>query len=109
MALAWSSVMAAMFWVVVAAGASLVVGTRQALIGLVAAVLVHGGFCFVMSRTAATTGLTVGLFSRALFGYRGAAIATLALALTGTWFAVFEPGPAIGVGVCGSAVSQELL
>ncbi|MCE0762640.1 thiamine permease [Pseudonocardia kujensis] len=90
MALAWSSVMAAMFWVVVAAGASLVVGTRQALIGLVAAVLVHGGICIVMSRTAASTGLTVGLFSRALFGYRGAAVATLALALTGTWFAVFE-------------------
>jgi hypothetical protein len=52
--------------------------------------VVHGSFCFVMSRAAATTGLTVGLFSRALFGYRGAAIATLALALTGTWFAVFE-------------------
>jgi purine-cytosine permease-like protein len=90
MALAWSSVMAAMFWVVVAAGASLVVGTRQALIGLLAAVVVHGGFSYVMSRTSATTGLTVALFSRALFGYRGAAIATLALALTGTWFAVFE-------------------
>ena len=90
MALAWSAVMAAMFWVIVAAGASLVVGTAQALIGLLAAVAVHGGFCYVMSRTAADTGLTVGLFSRALFGYRGAAIATLALALTGTWFAVFE-------------------
>jgi purine-cytosine permease-like protein len=90
MALAWSSVMAAMFWVVVAAGASLVVGTAQALIGLAVAVVVHGSFCYVMSRTAARTGLTVGLFSRALFGYRGAAIATLALALTGTWFAVFE-------------------
>jgi purine-cytosine permease-like protein len=90
MALAWSAVMAAMFWVIVAAGASLVVGTQQALIGLVAAVVVHGGLCYVMSRTAASTGLTVGLFSRALFGYRGAAIATLALALTGTWFAVFE-------------------
>jgi purine-cytosine permease-like protein len=90
MALAWSAVMAAMFWVIVAAGASLVVGSVQALIGLVAAVVVHGAFCFVMSRTAATTGLTVGLFSRVLFGYRGAAIATLALAITGTWFAVFE-------------------
>jgi purine-cytosine permease-like protein len=90
MALAWSAVMAAMFWIVVAAGASLVVGTVQALIGLVLAVLVHGGLCFVVSRTAAATGLTVGLFSRVLFGYRGAAIATLALALTGTWFAVFE-------------------
>jgi purine-cytosine permease-like protein len=90
MALAWSAVLAAMFWVIVPAGASLVVGTKQALIGLVVAVLVHGGLCYVMSRTAATTGLTVSLFSRALFGYRGAAIATLALALTGTWFAVFE-------------------
>src|SRR6478672_6540995 len=71
MALAWSAVMAAMLWIVVAAGASLVVGTRKALIGLVAAVVVHGGLCYVMSRTAASTGLTVGLFSRVLFGYRG--------------------------------------
>jgi purine-cytosine permease-like protein len=90
MALAWSALMSAMFWVVVAAGASLVVGTVQALIGLAVAALVHGSLCLVMSRTAADSGQTVGLFSRAMFGYRGAAIATLALGLTGTWFAVFE-------------------
>ena len=90
MALAWSALMSAMFWVVVAAGASLVVGTVQALVGLAVAALVHGSLCLVMSRTAADSGQTVGLFSRAMFGYRGAAIATLALGLTGTWFAVFE-------------------
>jgi purine-cytosine permease-like protein len=90
MALAWSAVMAAMFWVVVAAGASLVVGTVQTLIGLAAAVVVHGAICYYMSRTAAETGLTVGLFSRSMFGYYGASIATLFFAVTGTWFAVFE-------------------
>ena len=90
MALAWSAVMAAMFWVVVAAGASLVVGTVQTLIGLAAAVVVHGAICYCMSRTAAETGLTVGLFSRSMFGYYGASLATLFFAVTGTWFAVFE-------------------
>jgi purine-cytosine permease-like protein len=90
MALAWSAVMAAMFWVVVAAGASMVVGTVQALIGLAAAVVVHGAICYFMSKTAAETGLTVGLFSRSMFGYYGASIATLVFAVTGTWFAVFE-------------------
>jgi purine-cytosine permease-like protein len=90
MALAWSAVMAAMFWVVVAAGASLVVGTVQTLIGLAAAVVVHGAICYYMSRTAAETGLTVGLFSRSMFGYYGASLATLFFAVTGTWFAVFE-------------------
>jgi purine-cytosine permease-like protein len=90
MALAWSAVMAAMFWVVVAAGASMVVGTVQALVGLAAATLVHGAICFAMSRTAARTGLTPGLFSRSMFGYYGASIATFVFAVTGTWFAVFE-------------------
>jgi purine-cytosine permease-like protein len=90
MALAWSAVMAAMFWVVVAAGASMVVGTVQALIGLAAAMLVHGAICFAMSRTAARTGLTPGLFSRSVFGHHGASIATFVFAVTGTWFAVFE-------------------
>ena len=64
MALAWSALMSAMFWVVVAAGASLVVGTVQALVGLAVAALVHGSLCLVMSRTAADSGQTVGLFSR---------------------------------------------
>ena len=90
MALAWSAVLAAMFWVVVAAGASFVVGSVQALIGLAVAVMVHGAICWVMSKTAAETGLTVGLFSRSMFGYRGASIATFVFAVTGTWFAVFE-------------------
>ncbi len=40
MALAWSALMSAMFWVVVAAGASLVVGTVQA--RRARAALVHG-------------------------------------------------------------------
>lgn len=90
MALAWSAVMAAMFWVVVAAGASLVVGTVQTLVGLAAAAAVHGAICYAMSKTAADTGLSVGLFSRSMFGYYGASIATLVFAVTGTWFAVFE-------------------
>lgn len=90
MALAWSAVLAAMFWVVVAAGASFVVGSVQALIGLAVAATVHGAICWVMSKTAAETGLTVGLFSRSMFGYRGASIATFVFAVTGTWFAVFE-------------------
>ena len=90
MAMAWSALLAAMFWIVIAATAAIAVGTTQAIIGLVAAALVHGVINIYLSRAASRSGLTVSLFSRALFGYHGASIATIVFAITATWFAVFE-------------------
>jgi purine-cytosine permease-like protein len=87
---AWSALLAAMFWVVLAATTAVIVGTVQAVIGIVLAAVVYSAIAYFMHKTAALSGLSVGLFSRSLFGYGGAAIVNLVYALTILWFAVFE-------------------
>ena len=44
----------------------------------------------IISRYAISTGLSVGLFSRVLFGAKGAALATLIFFVTAIYYAVFE-------------------
>jgi hypothetical protein len=96
LAMAWLGFPTAIFWMVVPATLSLAVGTKSVLIGLaVSAVLVAlGGYVVIPWATA--TGLPVSVFSRRMFGYFGAACATLVLAATGVYFAAFE-GSVIGV------------
>lgn len=96
LAMAWLGFPTAIFWMVVPAGLTFAVGTKAVLIGLVAsALLVAFGAYFVIP-WASATGLPVSVFSRGLFGYFGAALATLVLAATGIYFAAFE-GSVIGV------------
>jgi cytosine/uracil/thiamine/allantoin permease len=96
LAMAWLGFPTAIFWMVVPAGLTLAVGTKAVLIGLaVSAVLVAFGAYFVIP-WATATGLPVSVFSRRMFGYFGAACATLVLAATGIYFAAFE-GSVIGV------------
>ncbi|SDZ49415.1 purine-cytosine permease family protein [Herbiconiux ginsengi] len=90
MAFAWSSLLTAMFTVVLAATAASIVGTADAIIGIALASATYGVINYFMQKTATTSGLTVGLFSRSLFGYSGAAVVTIIYALTAIWFAVFE-------------------
>jgi hypothetical protein len=90
LAMAWLGFPTAIFWMVVPAGLSFAVGTGPVLIGLVvSAVLVAAG-AYVVIPWATATGLPVSVFSRRLFGYFGAAFATLVLAATGIYFAAFE-------------------
>jgi hypothetical protein len=90
LAMAWLGFPTAMFWMVVPAGLTFAVGTEAVLIGLVvSAALVAFGAYFVIP-WATATGLPVAVFSRGLFGYFGAALATLVLAATGIYFAAFE-------------------
>lgn len=96
LAMAWLGFPTAIFWMVVPAGLTFAVGTGPVLIGLLAsAALVAFGAYFVIP-WASATGLPVSVFSRGLFGYFGAALATLVLAATGIYFAAFE-GSVIGV------------
>jgi hypothetical protein len=96
LAMAWLGFPTAIFWMVVPATLTLAVGTKSVLIGLaVSAVLVALGGYFVIP-WATATGLPVSVFSRRMFGYFGAACATLVLAATGVYFAAFE-GSVIGV------------
>lgn len=94
--MAWLGFPTAIFWMFLPAALTFAVGTQAVLIGLaVSAVLVALGAYFVIP-WATATGLPVSAFSRRMFGYFGAACATLVLAATGLYFAAFE-GSVIGV------------
>lgn len=88
--MAWWAMMSAVFYLVTAAVIALAVGTVNALIGMVLAVLAFSAVNYVFSRYAARTGLTVALLSRRLFGHAGAALASLLFAATAIYYAVFE-------------------
>ena len=90
LAMAWSSLLTAMFWIVFAATVALAVGTRDALIGIALSVVVYGAINGVLSVAAARTGLTVALLSRSMFGYFGASLATAVFAAGAIYFAIFE-------------------
>jgi len=80
----------AMFWLIFAALIALTVGSRNAIIGLVMAVVFYGVTNYFVQAYAARTGTSVALFSRTLFGYHGAALAPLLFAATAIYYAVFE-------------------
>jgi purine-cytosine permease-like protein len=62
----------------------------NALIGIALTVIAYSLVNTVITRVASTSGLTVALFSRSMFGFVGAAIATLIFAATATYYLVFE-------------------
>ncbi len=88
--MAYSAVFTSMFNLIVAPTVALAVGTVNAIIAMVLAVVLYGVINYVVSAYAARTGLTVALFSRSIFGYVGAALATLLFASSCIFFAVFE-------------------
>lgn len=88
--MAWYALVSAMFFLVVAGTVALAVGTVDALIGIGLSVAVYGVINFFISRYAGETGLTVALFSRSMFGFVGAAIASLIFAATAIYYMVFE-------------------
>lgn len=88
--MAWYAFASAMFWLIVGATVSLAVGTRDTLIGLGLSVVAYSVIGRLMSRHAARTGISSALFSRALFGYLGAAVAPFIVGATALYYAVFE-------------------
>lgn len=88
--MAYYSLVSAMFFLYLAASLAAAYGTRNALIGLALTVVVYGAINAVLSRFAAESGLTVALFSRALLGRAGSALASLVFAATAIYYAVFE-------------------
>jgi purine-cytosine permease-like protein len=88
--MAWWSLCSAMVYLIIGASLALFYGTANAVIGMVLSVLVYSVVNFVLTRYAIKTGLSVSLFSRVLFGSAGAALATLILAATVIYYAVFE-------------------
>src|SRR5215218_4504268 len=75
--MAWYAVATAFFYMYFAAFIALAYGTVNALIGIALTVIVYSLINSVILRVASTSGLTVALFSRSMFGFVGATIATL--------------------------------
>jgi cytosine/uracil/thiamine/allantoin permease len=75
--MAWGGMFSAMFWLYVAATVASVVGTVNAVIGIVLTCLTKGAMNYVFARYASRTGLTVALLSRRIFGYFGSVLAHL--------------------------------
>ena len=88
--MAWWGVASAMFYVVTGAAVAASVGTASALVGIVLTVLVYGAINGFLSILASETGLSVAMLSRSMFGFVGAALATLILAATAIYYFVFE-------------------
>lgn len=88
--MAWWVVCSAMFYIVVGIAMAKAYGTVNAIIGLGITVVAYGIVNGIISRYAISTGLSVGLFSRVLFGAKGAALATLIFFVTAIYYAVFE-------------------
>ena len=88
--MAWYAVMTAFFYLYFAAFLALAYGTTNALIGIVLSVVTYSLVNIVIVRTASRSGLTVALFSRSMFGFVGASIATLIFAATAIYYTVFE-------------------
>lgn len=88
--MAWSSIIGAMFWLIVGAQVAGAVGTRDALIGIGLSALAYGVICYIFATVGSRHGITVALLSRGLFGYQGASLATLVFAAGAIYFAAFE-------------------
>lgn len=90
LSMSWYSLVSGMFYLVTAATLAAVVGTVDALIGIVLACFAFGALGYITSRFAAETGLTVALASQRLFGASGSVVAPLILTATSMYYAVFE-------------------
>ena len=88
--MAWFAVMSAMFWLVFAGTMSLLVGTRDALIGMVVSAILLAAISSVLSRYAAQSGQSLSFFSRRVLGYWGGAFASLVVGVTAIYYCAFE-------------------
>ncbi|MFC3847442.1 hypothetical protein ACFOPX_02680, partial [Helicobacter baculiformis] len=88
--MSWWGVCSALFYVVVGVAMAQAYGTKNAIIGLLITVVAYSLINAFIASYAAKTGLSVALFSRVLFGSKGAALATLIFFATAIYYAVFE-------------------
>ena len=88
--MAWWGVCSAMFYLVIGIAMAENYGTKNAIIGLLISCVAYGTINGIITRYAIRTGMSVALFSRVLFGHKGAALATLIFFATAMYYAVFE-------------------
>jgi hypothetical protein len=96
--MAWWSLCSAMIWLLVSATLAMNYGTANAVTGLVLSVFTYGIINSVISRYAIRTGLSVGLFSRKVYGKVGEILATGIFFSIAIYYCVFE-GSVIAVAI----------
>lgn len=96
--MAWWALCSAMIWLLISATLAVNYGTVNTLIGLTLSVVIYGIINAVITRYAIKTGLSVGLFSRRVFGRTGDLLATALFFTIATYYAVFE-GSVIAVAI----------
>ncbi|MGW6359590.1 purine-cytosine permease family protein [Streptomyces sp. NPDC055092] len=84
------SLLSAMVWLFYGALVSNLVGTRQAIAGLVLTIAVYSAVNWFMTEWGVRWGLNSTLLSRRMFGSYGAVLTALLLAASTTYYAVFE-------------------
>lgn len=90
LSMAWYGLVSAMFFIYIGASLAQAYGTIDTLIGLAITIVIYGSINRVLAGYALRSGLTVAQFSRTLLGRKGAVLATLVLAATAIYYAVFE-------------------
>lgn len=88
--MAWWALITAIFYMYVAALVAITIGTGPAIVGLAVTCAIYSVINIIINRAAAESGLTVALFSRGMFGFVGAAFATIVFAATAIYYFVFE-------------------
>lgn len=96
--MAWWALCSAMIWLLISATLAMNYGTKNAITGLVLSVLTYGIINSVISKYAIKTGLSVGLFSRKVYGNVGELLATGIFATIAIYYCVFE-GSVIAVAI----------
>jgi len=96
--MAWWALCSAMIWLLISATLAMTYGTINTIVGLVLSVVTYGLINSVISRYAINTGLSVGLFSRKVYGRVGEILATGILLSIAIYYGVFE-GSVIAVAI----------
>ena len=105
--MAWWATCSAMIWLIVSATLAENYGSVNAIIGLVLSTIVYGVINGVISGYAIKTGLSVGLFSRIVYGKVGEGLATGIFLTIAIYYCVFE-GSVIAVAIKEYFSSMEL-
>jgi len=90
LSMAWWALFSSMFWLVVTATLAINYGAGNAIVGMMLSVMAYGVINGVITRYAIRTGLSVGLFSRRVYGRAGEILATVIFFSTAIYYGVFE-------------------
>ena len=105
--MAWWAMCSAMIWLLISATLAMNYGSADAILGLSLSVLTYGIINNIISQYAIKTGLSVGLFSKKVYGKVGEILATCIFFSIAIYYCVFE-GSVIAVALARYFPALEL-